>query len=83
MARPRSLLVSMEFTAAGRAHNCRHNSSHRIQKGDSRLTIRSDGDEHHYCLICGKTFLAKDVQRLQALLLEAEALSSKTEVSTT
>lgn len=73
MPRPKSLIVSMEITAAGRAHNCRQSGNHRIEKGMKRLTIKSDGDEHHYCLACAKTFLAKDIERLQALLAEAVA----------
>jgi hypothetical protein len=73
MARPRSLILSMEITAAGRAHNCRQSDNHRIEKGMKRLTIKSDGEEHHYCLACAKTFLAKDIDRLQALLTEADA----------
>jgi hypothetical protein len=50
----KSLLVTMEITAAGRAHNCRYNKRHRLEKGVKRLTIKSDGDEHHYCLACAK-----------------------------
>ena len=55
MARPRSLIVSMEWTYAGRAHDCRNNNKdHRIEKGQRRLTIKCDGDEHHYCVACAK-----------------------------
>lgn len=70
MGRPKSLIVSMEITTAGRAHDCRYNKNHRLEKGVRRLTIRSDGDEHHYCLACAKTFLVKDIERLQVLLAE-------------
>ena len=72
MARPKSLILSMEITVAGRAHNCRQSDRHRIEKGKKRLTVRSDGDQHHYCLACARTFLAKDVERLQALLADSE-----------
>lgn len=74
MARPRSLIVSMEITVAGRAHNCRQSDGHRIEKGMKRLTVKSNGDQHHYCLACARTFLAKDVERLQALRAEIEAI---------
>jgi hypothetical protein len=37
--------------------------------------VRADGDEHHYCLACAKTFLAKDVERLRTVLAEVEALT--------
>lgn len=77
MARPKSLIVSMEITTAGRAHNCRHNDAHRIEKGVRRLTVKSDGDEHHYCLNCATGFLVKDVERLQAVLTEVRSLASE------
>lgn len=73
MPRPRSLIVSMEWTSAGRAHDCRYNKNHRLEKGQRRLTIKSDGDEHHYCVACAKTFLAADIKRLQTLLEQADA----------
>ena len=75
MPRPRSLIVSMEITTAGRAHNCRQSEKHRIEKGMRRLTLKSDGDEHHYCLACAASFLKKDVERLQSLLAQTTAVS--------
>jgi hypothetical protein len=72
MPRPRSLIVSMEWTQAGRAHDCRFNGNHRIQKGQRRLTIRADGEEHHYCVGCAKSFLAADIKRLENLLEQAD-----------
>jgi hypothetical protein len=76
MPRPRSLIVSMEWTQAGRAHDCRHNKNHRLEKGQRRLTIKSDGDEHHYCVACAKTFLVADIKQLQDLLEQADAVPS-------
>jgi hypothetical protein len=73
MPRPGSLIASMEITTAGRGHNCRQSDTHRLEKGMPRLTIKSDGDEHHYCLACAIAFLTKDVERLQALLAETKA----------
>lgn len=73
MARPRSLIVSIALTQAGRAHDCRHNKNHRVEKGDQRLTIKSDGDEHHYCLRCARIFLIADIERLNALLKKLSA----------
>jgi hypothetical protein len=72
MGRPKSLIVTMEWTAAGRAHDCRNNKNHRLVKGDRRLTIKEDGDERHYCVACAKTFLASDIERLQDLLAAAD-----------
>lgn len=70
MARPRSLIVRMEITTAGKSHNCRHNDGHRIPMGVQRLTISDDGDKHHYCLDCAKSFLEKDIDRLRTLLAQ-------------
>jgi ribosomal protein L24E len=69
----KSLIVSMEITTAGRAHNCRYNKNHRIERGVGRLTVKCDGDEHHYCLGCGKAFLVKDLERLRVYLGQVEA----------
>ena len=79
MPRPISLIVSMEWTQAGRGHDCRNNKNHRIEKGQRRLTIKSDGDEHHYCVACAKIFLVAGIERLQAILehaAESEAAAS-------
>jgi len=70
MAR-RSLIVSMEWTVAGRAHDCRYNKKHRLEKGSRRLTIKSDGDEHHYCVSCAKSFFEHDIKKLQNLFEQA------------
>jgi hypothetical protein len=72
MPRPRSLIVSMEITVAGNSHNCRNNNSHRISKGMKRLTINSDGEKHHYCLVCARAFLVKDLDRMREVFIEVE-----------
>lgn len=71
----KSLLVSMEITTSGRAHDCRYNKNHRLVKGVKRLTIKSDGDEHHYCLACAKAFLTASTVKLAGLRAEVEALT--------
>lgn len=73
MARPKSLIVNMQITTAARAHNCRQSAQHRIEKGTKRLTIKSDGNAHHYCLPCARGFFVKDLERMQAILAEIEA----------
>lgn len=72
MPRPKSVTASMEITVVARAHCCRHNGDHRLEKGMRRLTIKEDGDELHYCLSCAKLFLAQGAHRLQELLAEIE-----------
>jgi len=68
----RSLLVSMSWSIAGRAHDCRYNKKHRLAKGDRRLTIKSDGDEHHYCVACAKSFFEHDLKKLRELYEQAD-----------
>lgn len=73
MARPRSLIVSMEITTAARAHNCRQSERHRIERDMKRLTIKSDGNAHHYCLACAHSFFVRDLDRMQSILAEIAA----------
>lgn len=70
MPRPRSVVASMKITVVARAHACRHNKGHRLEKGMQRLTVRSDGADHHYCLTCATGFLTRGVVELQELLDE-------------
>lgn len=74
MARPKSLIVSMEITVAGNSHNCRNNEGHRIAKGVERLTINTDDGPRHYCLTCARVFLIRDIERLRTLLAKVESL---------
>lgn len=76
MPRPRSLIVNMSITTTARTHSCRHSEKHRLSKGDLRLTIKSDGDEHHYCIDCARRFLKADIINLQNILTHIENLSS-------
>jgi hypothetical protein len=70
----KSLLVSMTITEAKQAHNCRFNKKHRIEKGDARLTIKQDRNDHHYCLSCARKFIAKDIERLRSIQVEVDKL---------
>lgn len=71
MPRPKSVVISMEITMVGRAHDCRYNGRHRLEKGMRRL-IKENGDERHYCLSCAKIFLKQGIERLQGLLAKVE-----------
>jgi hypothetical protein len=46
----------------------------KIVKDDSRLTIKSDGDDHHYCLSCAQKSLEADIVNPRRMLDEIEAL---------
>jgi hypothetical protein len=53
MPNPKSLLRSISIDVAGNSHNCQHNGSHRIQKGEFRLKTKRDGaSPEHFCLSC-------------------------------
>ena len=67
MARPKSLIKSLNITQAGRAHNCRSNNKHRILKGESRLTVKDGSDEHNYCLACAAKFVDAAIVELNKL----------------
>ena len=73
----KSLLVSMEITQAGKAHVCRHNKSHRINKGEPRLSSRVDRDKHHYCVSCASRFAAASLEQLRSLDEQLRALAVK------
>jgi hypothetical protein len=73
----KSVILTMAVTTAGNSHNCRFDKSHRIKKGMKRLTMKVDGDPHHYCLSCGGRFLETGIERLQALLAEVNTLSTQ------
>jgi hypothetical protein len=72
----KSLLVSMEITTAGRLHSCRYNKRHPIKKGIKRLTIKTDGEPHHYCLACARVFMEASTTRLAEIRAEIEGLMS-------
>ena len=67
MARIRSLVTSVQIDQAGKAHNCQGNSRHRINKGDSRLKVPTDGSPDHYCLDCARKIVERDLAKLEEL----------------
>jgi hypothetical protein len=78
MPRAKSLLYTLGLTTVGRAHDCRFNAKHRLEKGARRLTIKVDGDEHNYCLACARSFVMRDIGRLQELLAEIDGAEART-----
>ena len=70
MPRPKSIIKSVQIDIAEKAHNCKHNKSHRIQRGDKRLKLRKDRAWEHYCTACAKDILERDIQTMNRLLEE-------------
>jgi hypothetical protein len=67
MPRPKSFLLRLTVDQAGKAHNCQHNSSHRLQKGDVRLKVTEGRTDEHFCRECGLKFIDRDIAELQKL----------------
>ena len=67
MPRPKSILQRVEIDTAQRAHDCQHNSQHRIQRGDKRLKVTKDRTPEHYCCECAKAIIDRDIEQLKSL----------------
>ena len=67
MPRIKSLVTRVEMDVAQRAHNCQANARHRIERGDTRLKVRSGRSWDHYCLNCANTILQRDIEMLRSL----------------
>ncbi len=72
---PESFLMPMEFTTVGQAQLCGYNRQHWLDAGMVRLTVRSNNDEHHYCLECANTLLIQGIGQLQIFLAGLNGLS--------
>lgn len=70
MPRPKSIIQRVEVDHAQRAHNCQHNSSHRIQRGDARLKVWDGRSVDHYCAACAHAIIDRDKEKLQKLAEE-------------
>lgn len=75
MPRPKSIIQKIEIDRAKKAHNCQHNSAHRIQSGDTRLKVWDGRSAEHYCVDCALAIIERDTAKLQKL---AEQLSTCT-----
>ena len=67
MPRIKSILISVQIDQAKKAHNCQANTRHRIERGDTRLNVRSGRSWDRYCISCAKTIIQRDIAELQEL----------------
>ncbi|AIA75761.1 hypothetical protein FF32_13190 [Halomonas campaniensis] len=67
MARPKSLLKNIYISEAKRQHSCKSSASHKIQKGDKRLSVKEGQNERNYCMGCGKKFLDSAIEELSKI----------------
>ena len=74
MPRPKSLIPQLRVDHARRAHNCQHNSRHRLQAGDVRLKVKANRAYEHFCAQCALEIIDRDIETLRALarVLRAE-----------
>lgn len=66
MGRLKTLLDTAVVERAKRAHNCQSVSSHRLEAGDVRLSVKGQGGGN-YCKICALRIVERDLEILQAL----------------
>jgi hypothetical protein len=73
MPRIKTLLTQSVVERAIRAHNCQANASHRIHKGEPRLSIRNGRNMDKYCVECARKIIAKDLKKLTELSQSLES----------
>ena len=72
MPMPKSIIKRVAIDEAQRAHNCQHNSRHRIARGDKRLKVWNSRSFDHYCLDCALKIIERDIQKLKDLTQQLE-----------
>jgi hypothetical protein len=73
VGRPKSFLPQLIVEPAKSSHNCRFNKSHRIKKGEMRLTAKDGRDKLRYCPTCAIHFLRLDIATIQTAISALEA----------
>lgn len=68
----KSLVIRVELDHALKAHNCQANSRHRLERGDRRLKVKNGRSWDHYCVSCAINILARDLDKLRAILAQFE-----------
>ena len=72
MGNIRSLRIQTEVDVAEKAHDCKGNKRHRIERGDKRLKVRNGWDWNRYCLDCARNMVRRDIEALEALAEELD-----------
>ena len=73
MPRPKSIIKRVELNEALKAHNCQHNSRHRIECGDKRLKVWKPRSVEYFCVDCALEVIERDIQRLKELKRKLES----------
>lgn len=67
MGRHKSLIDTAKVERAGKAHKCQTTDAHRLQKGDTRLTVQAEGRTVYYCRQCALKIVERDIEILKRL----------------
>lgn len=67
MAKPKSFVKSINIEKAKRAHNCQHNSKHRILAGDMRLKLKEGRTSEYFCTNCALDTIRRDIAILEEI----------------
>lgn len=73
MPRIKSLVISTKIDTVARAHKCRGNSSHILQRGDKCLEVKDGRNRNRYCLACAKRIVERDLNKLRELQKSLES----------
>ena len=63
----KSLIDQVRIEVAIKAHNCRANKAHRIERGQVRLAVREGLGWLTYCADCAARMIDADIAKLQRL----------------
>ena len=65
MAKPKSFVKSISVEKAKKAHNCQHNSKHRILAGDMRVRLKVGRTSEYFCTNCALDTIQRDIAMLE------------------
>jgi len=77
MGRPKSFVSTLIVEQAINSHNCRFNHTHRITRGEARLTAKEGRAKLRYCASCAAAFMKADIELLHSKIKELENASTK------
>lgn len=72
MPRPKSILQRVEVDTVKRAHNCQHNSSHRLTSGEKRLKLWKQRSSEYYCTKCALEIIERDIAKLKQIAIQLD-----------
>lgn len=67
MAKPKSFVKNISIENAKKAHNCQHNSKHRILAGDVRVKLKDGRTAEYFCVNCALDTIRCDITKLEEI----------------